>query len=180
MKSGRAATAGMHKHATTQIEISPVVRSQISRLQIHLPESVIHPRYGREMNPHITVLYGVVTGPEEVRAVVKDFGPVSFTIDEAFAFEGVEDGTADAVAFRIGGDDLHRLREQILQNVPSAEQKFKYEPHLTLAYVHAGVGRAVAKQIPTLGMKIITNMLMYRATTGASTHLFLGPARSVA
>lgn len=130
-----------HAHATTQVNLPPEVAAQMVAFPIDEADLA---EQGRELDPHITVKYGVHGSPNDVREALAGEALAEATMGKTIVFEGVEDGTADAVVVQIHSDCLRRWNKKISESVDSIENSYDYEPHATIAYVKPGLGQKYA------------------------------------
>lgn len=103
---------------------------------------------GRETEYHVTVRYGLHTDDaEDVRPILSGFGPVAMTFGKPTCFLGSESGKDyDVIILPVDSPDLHRLHG-LLGPLPHTDTHPEYKPHLTIAYVKAGLGEKYANEI---------------------------------
>ena len=99
---------------------------------------------GREMNPHITVLYGIHTDVpdkdvedliETIKEPLIEFGSItSFTNDDF-----------DVLKFDIESSDLVKLNK-LFKKLPHTCQFPNYHPHCTIAYLKKGTAKKYIKE----------------------------------
>lgn len=164
-KEARAATSGQHKWGTTQILLPAREREEVLVAARAILDDWLAEQ-GREDRPHVTILYGL-DNAMGVEQAVRGFGPVEFMLDETDAFEGVEEGTADALIIRAVGGDLDRLREKLLP-LAVKEQLNDYQPHVTIAYVKLGMGKELAQKFQgwMRGRSVMATSLEYSGRLG--------------
>jgi len=94
------------------------------------------PGFGKEYDPHITVLYGFklpeVT-PEHIERLLPE-GAVSFRIVDVSYFESDQ---YDVLKFGIDSPQLHELNA-LYRSLPHENKFIDYKPHLTIAYLKKG------------------------------------------
>lgn len=140
----RTAMAGPHKYATTQVDVPGLLRGRIVGIGRAIADAWLAEQ-GRETSPHVTVLYGLADG-YGIAEAVSGFGPASFDLGRVTSFDGVEEGTADALVIEVRSDCLRRLRDALLE-LPHKEQTHEYRPHITIAYVKPGLGQDLASKL---------------------------------
>lgn len=102
---------------------------------------------GRELEPHVTVRYGLETDEAgEVAQTVSGWGPVGYTLGSVSLFAGKDSGKDyDVVKVDVDSDDLRRLNKK-LADLPHTDTHPEYRPHSTVAYVKAGLGEKYLKK----------------------------------
>jgi len=108
--------------------------------------------YGREDEPHVTILYGLhaSVSDSKIEELVEEIKPTKLTLKEISIFEGND--KYDVVKFDIIGVSKGRLSDMNAKFVklPHTNDYPDYHPHSTIAYVKAGTGK---KYIQTLSAK---------------------------
>lgn len=179
-------TAGEHTFASTQLELKSESRDEILSIAEAVPAFALEPTKGRETDPHVTVLYGLkVEDHGDVRKALEGVDrTVMTTLKGVEVFEGVEGGTCDAIVVLCDPTPaLVDLREKLME-LPHAEPRFAFTPHITLAYVKLGQGLVVAELVRPLVEKL-TVPIMFEAVTfrdrlGRKHDISLGPVMSMA
>lgn len=109
---------------------------------------------GREMNPHITLKFGLHTDDtEEVRQAIQELRPVAVQIGKASVFEGKGDGDKpiyDVVKLEVESSALHDLNNIVSKRLECTDTHPTYQPHITIAYVKPGLGEYYAKRLNSL------------------------------
>lgn len=127
--------------ASTQIDLPTPVANQFTAIgeaidPDHLAED------GLEREAHITICYGLLCSVDQVKAAVKDVGPVEYQFGEFRVFE--HDGKPDVLYVSVVSRDLIRLN-RLLALLPCKPSDYdEYTPHATIAYLKAGLGAAYA------------------------------------
>jgi hypothetical protein len=89
---------------------------------------------GRDMAPHVTVLWGFhpeVTA-EQVNKITKGIGDVDVTLESLEAFPAGEDGVP--LVIRVESEKLRKLRAD-LEALPHTKSWPEYKPHICVAYL---------------------------------------------
>jgi len=95
--------------------------------------------FGREVESHITVKYGLHTkDEEEVKSVLEGQKGGEVELSNIGIFENDD---YDVVKVDIKSPDLHRLNKQISDNLEATDSHPTYHPHITIAYVKPGEGK---------------------------------------
>ena len=134
---------GSYSYSSTQInlprELSKKVqswgRSSVPKAAVF--EDPKDPSFGFEDNPHITVKYGLHTDdPEDVREVVRGFGPIKYTLGNMSYF--VDNKNFDVLKIAVESPELHRLNSKLKTQLNNKETHPQYNPHVTVAYLKKG------------------------------------------
>jgi 2'-5' RNA ligase len=114
--------------------------------------------YGREKEPHITLKYGLVNGytEEEMRKMLHKVTPFHIDVKGISLFENEK---FDVIKFDVDGKELRALNE-IFCKLPNHDKYDEYHPHMTLAYVHKGMGKHMVKEARKIA-KIPVNGIVY-------------------
>lgn len=126
---------------------------------------------GIEQMPHVTVRYGFPAGfdIDRLKKILKDQGPISFTLRDIIRFEGVEGGNADCLVVEVESPDLEALRKKIddtLGDVLNKPTYKGYKPHLTLAYIKPGACKDIEGHAQFAGNTYVLNSLLF-STAGS-------------
>jgi SPP1 gp7 family putative phage head morphogenesis protein len=125
---------------------------------------------GRELNPHITVKYGLHTNDaEEVRRAVQDSAPIAVTFGKTSTFPGSEH---DVVKIEIESQGLRDLNAAISEKLHCTDTYPDYKPHCTIAYVKPGMGETYAAALNDLQGKVaVFDRLIFSDKTGTHTSI---------
>lgn len=132
----------------------------------HIPSECVYEEvgqnYGKETNPHITVMYGLSPAEErkvkEVlqrvpRKIVAELGQIS-------KFEN-PDTPYDVLKVEVKSQHLHRIHEILRRNFENNYKWPDYNPHLTLAYVKKGTCNEYVGNKMFEGMKCMFEAFTY-------------------
>jgi len=115
--------------------------------------------YGRETEPHVTVLYGLTRHrPRQVTRLVKDFGEVSMEFAKTSLFESKE---YDVLKVEVKSETLKKLNKLLTDNVKYENDHPDYKPHLTIAYLKKGEGKKYVGDDKFKDIKIISSQLVF-------------------
>ena len=135
-----------HEYSSTQFDIADgdgdgdFVLRAIRQMVQAIPDDELADD-GREMESHVTVLFGLhADTADEVARVASNFRPVTITFGETSLFHASEGKNYDVVKIDIEGDDIHELHD-LLAELEHTSTWPDYKPHLTLAYVRPGEGQ---------------------------------------
>ncbi len=130
-----------------------LVKDVHSEIQKRVPESEIFNdetnKYGRETDPHITVLYGLHAdlSTKDIMRAVTSLGKeyLEFQILGTSIFSNPK---YDVLKIDIESDDLVKLNS-IIKKFPHTSSFPNYHPHLTVAYLKPGTGPKYTKAFST-------------------------------
>lgn len=95
--------------------------------------------YGKETNPHITVMYGLDDKEEpKVKELLNKIPKnISATLGKISKFENA-DTPYDVLKVEVHSPHLHKIHEMIKKHFNNDYQWPEYNPHVTLSYVNKG------------------------------------------
>lgn len=102
--------------------------------------------FGREMKPHITVLFGVHTDVpnEDVEALAKESSKPEIELQKISTFENSQ--PFDVLKFDVKSDDLHKLNKKF-KSLPHTSSFPNYHPHATICYLKKGTAKKYEKKL---------------------------------
>lgn len=133
----------LYKFASTQVNLT----GQAMRMVLHAghaidPDDLAED--GLEVEPHVTVLYGLHDNdPSDAMRVVSQFPSLDFAIGKPMVFEK---GDCDVLVYAIepssgnASRNLWAMHEQ-LRLLPNSNKYPDYKPHATIAYLKPGCGK---------------------------------------
>jgi hypothetical protein len=107
-----------------------------------IPDNILYTAedddYGREGEPHVTILYGFTEDLNEmdVRKILKNTKPFNIIITSLDKFETGKG--YDVVVFKLQSDVLTSLHEKCKNNYSNIQTFLDYNPHITVGYVKPG------------------------------------------
>lgn len=113
------------------------VADKILRFSSLIPDSALYDdgsgENGREDEPHITVKYGIHTSSEEeISFAISEEGSVTAKLGRMSIFENEE---FNVLKLEVESPDLHRLNDEVTNNVECTNTYPVYHPHVTIAYL---------------------------------------------
>lgn len=125
-----------HKYASTQIDVPSMHVPLILDLNRELIPDADLMSHDRELQPHITVRYGVVDDADQLRTILANFKPFQVVLGQTHVFEpSTHSEGACPVVVDVRSDELLRLNAAVDAAMAEKSNDFEYRPHLTLAYV---------------------------------------------
>lgn len=121
--------------------------------------------YGREVEPHVTILYGIHTdvADDEVEELIEQIKKPKITLDKVSTFSNPK---FDVIKFDVESDDLHKYNK-LLKTLPHTDTYPEYHPHVTIAYLKKGVVDKYLKKfkdVKPLDVKV--NNIVYSKANG--------------
>ncbi len=158
-----------YDYSSTQVNLPPEVAGRVFRFAEAIPDEDLAPD-GRESQPHITIQYGIDTG--DVSAVEKALAnepPVTVTFGKTSLFENED---ADVVKVDVDSPDLRRLRKKVAEvvNTPGDTHP-SYIPHVTIAYVKPGKGKAYADNAALEGQSVTVDRVIFSSKDGGQVEI---------
>lgn len=131
------------------------------------------PGFGREDDPHITLIYGIHTD---------DFKEVSdlFAVEKEFECElnkidlFTKSDKFDVLIASVECEELHRLNRKMRRNLEATENYPVYVPHVTICYMKKGEGKQYIGDDFFTGEKFMVNKIFFSSKTGDKTPIKLG------
>lgn len=138
-----------HSFSSTQVNVPEPLRTEL----------LAFPLDGeRELDPHVTVKYGLWTQDvSEVAAVIKNQEPIHIVLGLVNVFTGDD---ADVVKIDVDSPDLHRLNA-LLSMMPHTDTYPDYKPHMTLGYVASGTGQQYAGNSQFIGREFTADAIVF-------------------
>ena len=114
--------------------------------------------YGREVDLHTTIKYGLVQSytEEQMKQLIRQVTPFDVQVKSVSIFENEK---FDVVKFDVDGPELRALNE-MFSMLPNHDEHPIYHPHMTLAYVRKGMGNRFVKT-PARGARVPVKTLLY-------------------
>jgi protein-tyrosine phosphatase len=127
-------------------------------------------RYGRELESHITVLFGLLTNDsKDVEKILKDEKPVRVKFKKTKVFEN----DMDAIFIEVDSEDIDRLHKK-LSELDNEDQQPDYHPHCTVAYVESGLGKEYAGVDILDGLELELDTVKFSPKDGDPVFITLG------
>jgi hypothetical protein len=162
-----------HDYSSTQVNLPDEVAQPLKQLGAKIPDADLAAD-GRESDSHITLKYGLHgDSADAARAILEKEPPVKVRFGKTSVFEGVEDGTADAVKVDVDSPDLHRLNKLVADALPHTDTYPEYKPHATVAYVKPGLGEKYSGDSSLEGKQITLDRVVFSARAGKQTEIQL-------
>jgi hypothetical protein len=166
-----------HKFSCTMV-MSPkeLTDKVIAWGKANIPNEEIHTDpdggKGRELEGHVTVLYGIhATDPKETAKVLQGIKPPKITLGKTSVFDYAPG--FDVVKISIISPDLHKMSDLLRKKV-AFTNKFDYVPHMTIAYVKKGKGEKYTNDDTFAGMKFIPDKVVFSGSNGKRADIKLG------
>jgi len=172
---------GAHNYATLQINIEEPLKSDVLKLASLIADDDLADK-GRETDPHITVLYGILDGVVPDKSFLEGIGWFYANVGQLSAFTCND---YDVIKLEIDSPSLVMLHQFLRMMMPNKQTHPTYQPHITLAYVKSG---CAAKYLApgampwiTQGRQVIaTDLCFYSADGSEEIRLPLGNGASSA
>ena len=157
------------------VEIHKKIANEIQKWgKDNIPDDDLYrpKEFGRELETHITVKYGLtVDNHEMIKGLFKDEKPIKAKLGKIGFFKNSDD--FDVVIIKIDSKDLHRINENINNNLNDEDKFNDYRPHCTIAYVKKGKAAKHAGDDIFNGKEIIFNKLIFEDYNDHKTEIKL-------
>ncbi len=160
--------------ASTQINLPDEIGSKVIEFGNSIPEEDIYSEkgYGREDEPHVTVLYGLTTdSADQAQKALANFGPIKFKLGETSIFKNDD---YDVLKVDVISPDLRKANKALRDKVPFENDFPDYKPHVTIAYLKKGTGEKYAGQDPFKGLESTSSEVLYSGKDRTKTPIDLG------
>ena len=123
------------------------LQDSIKEEDLYLPEG--ETGYGKEKDPHVTILYGLDADipDEDIEKEIKQITPPEIKLGKVSSFENDK---FDVLKIDIVSDDLHELNKKF-KEFPFKSDYPDYIPHLTLAYTNKGAAKKYIDKLNSVG-----------------------------
>lgn len=132
-----------YDYASTQVNLSSDIAKRIMDWgKENIPDEEVADEddtKGREDNPHITILYGIVNNdPQQVIDLLQGKTQATATLGKISFFENDD---YDVVKISVESEDLAAFQKILWDGVEHESDYPEYEPHVTISYVEKGTGK---------------------------------------
>jgi len=121
--------------------------------------------YGLEDEPHCTLLFGLHDNEIDTNKVLDVMKQFSFGNVKAHNISLFENENYDVLKFDIKGDNLHKANSALKQ-FPYTSNFPNYHPHMTIGYLHPGMGAKYVKRMAGLEHDLIPTHIVYSHPNG--------------
>lgn len=169
---------GTFSKCSTQCNLKEGVGA-ILKLAEMVKDDDLH-EYGRETQPHVTVLYGItpnVSAKTNTQQALAKCGlsEIKARIGECSKFTN-EAENFEVLKFEIISEDLHRLNKHLCNSVDYTTDYPDYNPHMTIAYVKRGCADKYINKIGKrlAGFPLKFSSVSFSDTDGTQEDMILG------
>lgn len=161
----RLNVADIHKYSSTQFNLPEDLASHVKRAAKRIPDFALHGD-GREDEPHCTVCWGIESpSPDLVRNVIGSHPAFKIRIGKTSHFPDSGDG--DVVKAEVESPSLHELHRKIARATGAVKTHSEYRPHVTLAYVKPGLGKAFSGDQGLADKEAIVDQIVFSSKNGS-------------
>lgn len=169
-----------HSYSNTQIKASKDVAEAVIKFGLEIPEEEIYTdpedtQYGRELEPHITIKWGLTTNdPNEVENIMDgNVKPFQIVFGKMSIFSE-DDQPYDVLKVDMdAGDNLNKLHK-LFSELDNEDSHPEYIPHMTVAYVKKGEGKKYVGNDDFVGLEMGVDCFEFRDQEGNSKQIVLG------
>lgn len=117
------------------------------------------PSYGKEDNPHVTILFGVHNDvPDgEVENKISKIKPISINLKGISAFKNEK---FEVLKFDVDSSDLHKLNKDFSE-LPHTTNYPNYHPHVTIAYLKPNMADKYINMLKDVDFKAKPKNIVY-------------------
>ena len=129
--------------------------------------------FGREDDPHITLIYGIHTeNLKEVSDLFDDEKEFECKLGKLDLF--TKNDKFDVLIASVDCEDLHRLNSKMRKYLEATESYPVYVPHVTICYLRKGQGKKYIDNDAFVGQKFNINKVLFSSKNGVKTPIELG------
>lgn len=117
-------------------------------------------KFGRETEPHVTILYGIHgdVPDADVEEIIDEIKDPKMTVNKVSVFKNEK---YDVLKFEVDSSELHKLNKKF-KTLPYTSDYPDYNPHITIAYVKAGLGDEYVDKLNKVGgLEIESDKILY-------------------
>ena len=165
-----------HDYASTQFNLPMELAQHVKASAAKIPDWALAEE-GREDRAHVTLKYGLHDdNPAAVRELIEKEKPFAIRLGKTSHFP--DSGSGDVVKVEVHSPALHALNKKISDNVLHTDTHPGYKPHVTLAYVKAGLGPNFVKADGHSldGKTAMVDHIVFSSKDGTKTKIHLGQA----
>lgn len=145
-----------HSFSSTQFNLPAELADAVRGLALSIHDDDLA-EDGREMEPHVTVKYGLHTDDaNDVRDAVYGEPPVAIQLGKCSIFERRDKSSQrggsewDVVKIEVISESIRDLNAKISERLTCTDTFPDYKPHITIAYVKPGLGEKYARTLNAL------------------------------
>jgi len=165
-----------HQYACVMANLPEPLRSKCLNLASHILNDELDEQ-GREVEPHVTVLYGLHTNDQQdVKKLVQEFGSVKIKLGPLKIFPANEKQSQrggsqyDVLYASVKSKDLVTLNNE-LKSLPHTSTFPKYVPHVCIAYLKPGEGKKYVGRKDLNGQECEVNSVIFSPVEGPKTQI---------
>ena len=121
--------------------------------------------FGRELDPHVTVLFGVHANvpDEDVEKIIDKCKKPEVELQKISTFDNE---LFDVLKFDVNSPDLHELNE-LFKKLPYTTEYPNYHPHATICYLKKGMGKKYKEKMKNIDPIVVKpNEILYSKPDG--------------
>jgi 2'-5' RNA ligase len=144
----------------------------------HVPNELLFfdskdPSFGREDDPHITLIYGIHTDNlKEVSNLFSNEKEFECKLGKIDLF--TKNDKFDVLIATVECENLHRLNSKMRKNLEATENYPIYVPHVTICYLQKGKGKQYIGDDSFVNEKFTIDNIFFSSKTGNKTPINLG------
>jgi 2'-5' RNA ligase len=121
--------------------------------------------FGRELDPHVTILFGIHDDvpDEDVELRIKEIKKPEVELQKVSTFENE---LFDVLKFDVKSKDLHEYNKKF-KELPHTTSYPNYHPHATICYLKKGMGEKYKKKLSEIDAIVVTpDKIVYSKPNG--------------
>jgi len=172
---------GEHSYSSTQVQLPNNLAEKVLAFGLTIPDDQIYTdpndtTFGRELDIHITVKYGLTTlNAEEINRQLNWLKePLEVRLEKVSCFYGKEQNKPyDVIKIEVTSPSLNEMHK-LLSKLPNEDKFPEYVPHVTIAYVKEGFGKLYDGKKDFEGLNFKFDSVMFMGSDNSSKEVVLG------
>jgi 2'-5' RNA ligase len=169
--------AKTHEYSCVMVDVPDAVAREVKAFGRKIPDGYVfrhpdQPGYGREQDPHITLLYGIHTEKStRVRKLVRDVETFQVALGKVSLF--TTSSVYDVLKIEVAAPALTRLNKMLRDSLYCTQSFHEYSPHMTVAYLEKGRGEKYDGDDRFKGKTFEATHLIFSSSAGTKTRIKL-------
>lgn len=166
-----------YEYSSTHIVLPPdLAKKVIGWGKENIPDDMLfvdpeNPTFGREDDPHVTVLYGIHSdSPTECAKALRPAANAYVALGRMDMFTN---DSFDVLFISIFSPDLKKLNSRLINSVEYTNKYDEYHPHCTIAYLKKGEAKQFKNDKQFVGEHFFTKEIVFSSKNGKKSMISL-------
>lgn len=141
------------------------IHSKITEDDLYEEEGDIS--YGLEKEPHVTVLYGIISEEVDDKEVLEMIGKIEWKQPLIVGNAGLfENEKYDVLKLSANAEWLKAANKKLCEDLPYSNDFPDYNAYVTVAYLKPGKGKEVLERLGEIREKVVPTKMVYSLPNG--------------